>query len=150
MDEYTLKTRVGISLVTTCLFLAQKLCVRVFCVCFLRQVPGVAVRHVLANPCRRYSFLPGIYVCMYLVLPSAFGAFVTTPPFSRVQASVFVYLGDQMRLIVAGQVPTAPADRELFFQDVSLLLQALLGLAVGEDQVRACVRNFSVNCWLLS
>ena len=52
------------------------------------------------------------------------------------QASVFVYLGDQMRLIVAGQVPTAPADRELFFQDVSLLLQSLLGLAVGEDQVR--------------
>lgn len=51
------------------------------------------------------------------------------------QASVFVYLGDQMRLIVAGQVPTAPADRELFFQDVSLLLQALLGLAVGEEQV---------------
>lgn len=42
-----------------------------------------------------------------------------------------------MRLIVAGQVPTAPADRELFFQDVSLLLQSLLGLAVGEDQVRA-------------
>lgn len=41
-----------------------------------------------------------------------------------------------MRLIVAGQVPTAPADRDLFFQDVSLLLQALLGLAVGEDQVR--------------
>ena len=41
-----------------------------------------------------------------------------------------------MRLIVAGQVPTAPADRELFFQDVSLLLQSLLGLAVGEDQVR--------------
>ena len=52
------------------------------------------------------------------------------------QASVFVYLGDQMRLIVAGQVPTATADRELFFQDVSLLLQALLGLAVGEEQVR--------------
>lgn len=44
-----------------------------------------------------------------------------------------------MRLIVAGQVPTAPADRELFFQDVSLLLQALLGLAVGEDQVRVYV-----------
>lgn len=52
------------------------------------------------------------------------------------QASVFVYLGDQMRLIVAGQVPTATADRELLFQDVSLLLQALLGLAVGEEQVR--------------
>lgn len=52
------------------------------------------------------------------------------------QASVFVYLGDQMRLIVAGQVPTAVADRELFFQDVSLLLQALLGLSVGEEQVR--------------
>lgn len=42
-----------------------------------------------------------------------------------------------MRLIVAGQVPTAQADRELFFQDVSLLLQSLLGLAVGEDQVRS-------------
>lgn len=48
---------------------------------------------------------------------------------------MFVYLGDQMRLIVAGQVPTATADRELFFQDVALLLQALLGLAVGEEQV---------------
>lgn len=33
-------------------------------------------------------------------------------------------------------MPTATADRELFFQDVSLLLQALLGLAVGEEQVR--------------
>lgn len=49
---------------------------------------------------------------------------------------MFVYLGDQMRLIAAGQVPTATADRELFFQDVSLLLQALLGLSVGEEQVR--------------
>eukprot|EP00752_Nemacystus_decipiens_P001840 g1774.t1 len=54
---------------------------------------------------------------------------------SDLLASVFVYLGDQMRLIVAGQVPTATADRELFFQDVALLLQALLGLAVGEEQV---------------
>eukprot|EP00903_Cladosiphon_okamuranus_P008054 g7768.t1 len=54
---------------------------------------------------------------------------------SDLLASVFVYLGDQMRLIVAGQVPTSIADRELFFQDVALLLQALLGLAVGEEQV---------------
>lgn len=49
---------------------------------------------------------------------------------------MFVYLGDQMRLIVASQVPTSSTDRELFFQDISLLLQALLGLAVGEEQVR--------------
>lgn len=40
-----------------------------------------------------------------------------------------------MRLIVAGHVPTAPSDRSLFFQDVSLLLQALLGLSIGEEQV---------------
>ena len=40
-----------------------------------------------------------------------------------------------MRLVVAGQVPNPQADRHLFFQDVSLLLQALLGLAVGENQV---------------
>lgn len=64
-------------------------------------------------------------------------------------ASVFVYLGDQMRLIVAGQVPNVTSDRQLFFQDVSLLLQALLGLAVGEAQVCVCVcacaRVFVVN-----
>lgn len=59
-----------------------------------------------------------------------------------------------MRLIVAGQVPTATADRELFFQDVSLLLEALLGLAVGEEQVRcrphadfSC--NTAVRCLML-
>lgn len=44
-----------------------------------------------------------------------------------------------MRLIVAGQVPTSSSDRELFFKDISLLLQALLGLAVGEEQVCVCV-----------
>lgn len=43
-----------------------------------------------------------------------------------------------MRLIVAGQVPTSSSDRELFFKDISLLLQALLGLAVGEEQVCVC------------
>lgn len=58
---------------------------------------------------------------------------------------MFVYLGDQMRLIVAGQVPTATADRELFFQDVSLLLEALLGLAVGEEQVR-CRPHVEYSC----
>lgn len=55
---------------------------------------------------------------------------------------MFVYLGDQMRLIVAGQVPTSSSDRELFFKDISLLLQALLGLAVGEEQVRVGVLSF--------
>lgn len=48
---------------------------------------------------------------------------------------MFVYLGDQMRLIVAGQVPNVQADRILFFQDIALLLQALVGLAIGENQV---------------
>lgn len=61
---------------------------------------------------------------------------------------MFVYLGDQMRLIVANQVPTAPADRELFFQDVSLLLQALLGLAVGEEQVQFSVTGFACDLFL--
>lgn len=51
---------------------------------------------------------------------------------------MFVYLGDQMRLIMEGQMPKVSSDRQLFFQDVALLLQALIGLAVGEDQVRYC------------
>lgn len=62
------------------------------------------------------------------------------------QASVFVYLGDQMRLIVAGQMPNVTSDRQLFFQDVSLLLQALLGLAVGEEQVLLCLLRESSSC----
>ncbi|CAM9212486.1 unnamed protein product, partial [Ectocarpus sp. 12 AP-2014] len=70
---------------------------------------------------------------------SGLGQGLTLP--SDLLASVFVYLGDQMRLIVGGQVPTATADRELFFQDVSLLLQALLGLAVGEEQVPEVIED---------
>lgn len=50
-----------------------------------------------------------------------------------------------MRLIVAGQVPTASADSDLFFKDVSLLLQALLGLAVGEEQVGCMLSSYNTN-----
>lgn len=52
---------------------------------------------------------------------------------------MFVYLGDQMRLIASGQIPNVNSDRQLFFQDVALLLQALIGLSVGEQQVCVCV-----------
>lgn len=55
---------------------------------------------------------------------------------------MFVYLGDQMRLIRAEQIPKVSSDRQLFFQDVALLLQALLGLAIGEQQVRGVKRRW--------
>ncbi|CAM9376579.1 unnamed protein product, partial [Discosporangium mesarthrocarpum] len=66
-------------------------------------------------------------------------------------ASVFVHLGAKMRLTASGEAASVidREKREAFFADVALLLQALLGLSIGEGQVPEVLADSGSQLFLL-